>query len=59
MRITVHVPVDVTGHGRIETGEQEIDDELARLLLDRGLASKAKQGERAETDAKPPTKEKK
>jgi hypothetical protein len=37
-QVQVLVSVDVTGYGRVEEGVQDLPEELAQLLVERGFA---------------------
>jgi hypothetical protein len=40
-RVQVLVSVDVTGYGRVEEGVQDLPEDLAQLLVERGFARPA------------------
>jgi hypothetical protein len=37
-RVQVLVPVDIAGYGRVDEGVQDLPEDLARLLVERGFA---------------------
>jgi len=39
VKVTVLVPVDITGYGRVGEGVHDLPEELAQLLLERGFAT--------------------
>ena len=43
-QVQVLVPVDISGYGRVEEGVQDLPEELAQLLLERGFAVSAPAG---------------
>ena len=45
VKVRMTEPVYVPGNGRLE-GEVEVSEELARLLVRRGLAKKVKEGKK-------------
>jgi hypothetical protein len=40
-RVQVLVPVDITGYGRVVEGIQDLPEDLAQLLVERGFAHPA------------------
>jgi hypothetical protein len=39
--VHVLVPIDITGYGRVEEGVQDLPEDLATLLVERGFATPA------------------
>jgi hypothetical protein len=45
--VHVLIPVDITGYGRVEEGVQDLPEDLATLLVERGFATPAQAGDSA------------
>jgi hypothetical protein len=51
--VQVLVAVDVTGYGRVEEGVQDLPEDLAQLLVERGFALPVPAEDSAPEDASP------
>jgi len=47
VQVQVLASVDITGYGRVERGVQDLPEDLAQLLVERGFAVPAQAGDSA------------